>query len=364
MRAEVPEWTVERPELGELLRLGAPESIGAELRALVGGGSLPELCPPIDAEGGRTAARAGVPLAALLYLYRAGHSAQWSGWFELVEGSDVDAAARAELLQRGSRFFFAYADRLSAFVTEEYTRERDRMLRGQEQRRVHLVRDLLEGRDVDESMLDYDLDQHHVGLVVWGADAARLVRDLATVLGRTALLVDVVEQTWWAWLGGSDPLRAQDLERLRRPRMPAGVHAAIGDEASGLAGFRRTHEQAVTAQRAVSRTGASVVNYDEIALEALALGDGERAEEFVDRELAGLAGEDPRSRRLRETLEAYFESGHNAAAAAAALGVHEQTVAQRLRAVEARTGRPVATRRAELEVALRLRRYLLDSPAG
>ena len=46
------------------------------------------------------------------------------------------------------------------------------------------------------------------------------------------------------------------------------------------------------------------------------------------------------------------------AAAAAALGVHEQTVAARLRAVEERTGRSVAARRAELETALRLREYL------
>lgn len=56
----------------------------------------------------------------------------------------------------------------------------------------------------------------------------------------------------------------------------------------------------------------------------------------------------------RQTLRAWFAVGHNAAA----LGVHEQTVAQRLRAVEERTGRPVASRRAELETALRLRDLL------
>lgn len=76
------------------------------------------------------------------------------------------------------------------------------------------------------------------------------------------------------------------------------------------------------------------------------------------RELAGIAGADTRSRRLRETLRAYFSAGQNAALTAKRLGIHEQTVAQRLGAVEERTGRAVASRRAELETALRIEDYL------
>ena len=83
--------------------------------------------------------------------------------------------------------------------------------------------------------------------------------------------------------------------------------------------------------------------------------DPQRARAFVGRELRGIDGDDARSQRLRETLRAYFAAHQNAAAAAAALGIHEQTVAQRLRAVEQRTGRSVAARRAELDTALRLR---------
>lgn len=67
-----------------------------------------------------------------------------------------------------------------------------------------------------------------------------------------------------------------------------------------------------------------------------------------------LAADDARSRLLRETLRAYFDAGQNAAAAAAALGVHERTVTYRLRSIEERLGRPLRTRRDELGVALRL----------
>jgi sugar diacid utilization regulator len=56
-------------------------------------------------------------------------------------------------------------------------------------------------------------------------------------------------------------------------------------------------------------------------------------------------------------LTTYFAHGGNAAATAKALDIHEQTVAQRLTAVEERTGRAILNRRAELEAALRLRRY-------
>jgi DNA-binding PucR family transcriptional regulator len=80
----------------------------------------------------------------------------------------------------------------------------------------------------------------------------------------------------------------------------------------------------------------------------------------VARELRGLDGADRRTERLRRTLVGYFGCGQNAAAAAAALGVHQQTVGHRLRTIEERLGAPVHERRAELEVALRLREYLGD----
>ena len=101
-----------------------------------------------------------------------------------------------------------------------------------------------------------------------------------------------------------------------------------------------------------------MTHYDEVALEAMAAENETEARSFIARELRGLDGADARSRRLRETLRAYFAAGQNAASTAAALGVHEHTVARRLQVVEDRIRRPVTARRAELDTALRLRRYL------
>ncbi|WP_406689302.1 helix-turn-helix domain-containing protein [Saccharopolyspora sp. ID03-671] len=53
-------------------------------------------------------------------------------------------------------------------------------------------------------------------------------------------------------------------------------------------------------------------------------------------------------------MRSYFATGCNAAKASAQLGVHERTVAYRLRTVEESLGIDVIERRNELSVALRL----------
>ena len=362
---EVPEWTVERPDLAQVARDGARHSIGAELRALADGAVPPATCPPNDAEGARYCARLGVPLHQVLQQYRLGHAIQWEAWFELVEREVPDPDARRDLLERASRFFFAYADRMSRFATEHYTEERELALRGHEQRRVQLVREVLDGRDVEPGSLGYEIDgTRHVALIAWGPAADEAIRDLGRTLDRRVLVVGAAEETWWGWLGSRpapDGSGARD-ERLdaslRRLRPAADVRLAVGSPGTGRDGFRRTHRQAVAAHRASPHAPGPLVRYEDVALEALASADRAAAREFVELELDGIDGPDRRSARLRATLEAWFACGQNAAAAAARLGVHEQTIAHRLRAVEERTGRTVATRRAELETALRLRRYL------
>jgi DNA-binding PucR family transcriptional regulator len=131
---------------------------------------------------------------------------------------------------------------------------------------------------------------------------------------------------------------------------------SLGDPGSGTGGFRRSHREARDAHRVSVRAGAAgeVLRYDEVALESLVADDDERTRAFVARELHGIDGADARSERLRETLRAYFACAQNASAAAALLGVHEHTVTYRLRTIEERLGRPVTSRRAELEMALRL----------
>jgi DNA-binding PucR family transcriptional regulator len=124
-------------------------------------------------------------------------------------------------------------------------------------------------------------------------------------------------------------------------------------------GFRRSHRQAGDAYLVALRHPQPVTLYADVALEALALRDEQVARDFAAGQLRGLNGDD----KLRDTLRRYFASSQNAAATAVALGVHEQTVARRLKAVEEKIGCPLNHRRAELELALRLEELLANPPA-
>ena len=357
MHDALPDW-MRDPALFETSRQFARASIEAELHWLRAG-ALPESCPPVDAGAARQGARAGMPLDVLLLGYRAGQAVQWQAWFRLIEGEVADDERRRALIERGSRFFFDYADRLSRFVTYEFTDERDRMLRGREHRRVTLIRELLDGGEVGADDLGYDPSAHHIGVAAIGPAVESGLAELAGALDRTLLTQILDEDRVLAWLGGREPAEAGWHRAAEQVAKRRGLFLCFGDPAQGTDGFSRTHRQAMMAQRVATRdrTG-EIVHYEQVALEALAATDLDEARAFVARELRGLDGEETRSRRLRETLSAWFAAGQNSTAAAARLGVHEQTVAARLSAVEERTGRHVAARRAELETALRLREYL------
>ncbi|MDX6697886.1 MAG: hypothetical protein QOE65_1283 [Solirubrobacteraceae bacterium] len=357
-----PEWVTERPELGPVAFRVARAGFEAGLGAL-SDGRMPDACPEPDREFARVAAQLGVPVHTVLETYNLAHGVLWEAWFAAVERLEPDAAARGPLLQVASRFFFDYFMVVSQQVVERYGREREAALRSG-RRRLHMVRDILEGGDGEPELAGYDLEASHLGLVAWGDGAAEAAEALAEAAGRRLLLVETTEGIHWGWLGGARPLDARARRALARFEPPRAARLALGVEAAGRDGFRRTHADARVAQRGAWKADRRVTFFDAVALEALAGADEPAAQRFVERELRGVDGNDARSRRLRDTLSAYFSHGSNAAATAKALGVHEQTVAHRLTAVERSTGRPVVERRAELETALRLRRYLSSHKEG
>ena len=64
-------------------------------------------------------------------------------------------------------------------MSEEYTDERERVLRSSIQRRVQLVRDVLNGASIDSAELGYRLEQEHLAVVATGPTADASLRDLA-----------------------------------------------------------------------------------------------------------------------------------------------------------------------------------------
>jgi DNA-binding PucR family transcriptional regulator len=82
----------------------------------------------------------------------------------------------------------------------------------------------------------------------------------------------------------------------------------------------------------------------------------ELARRFVASELGPLAEQDDDTQRLAATLRVYLEEHASPRRAAQRLGVHENTIKGRVRAINELLGYPAGERVGELLVALRLAR--------
>ncbi len=354
MRAEVPDFDVgSRPELRDAERASIYGNIRAVLRAL-GGDRIQPDAPAEAMEEARITARAGVPLEALLHTYRVGHAVVWERALDVVE--ELDARSRHAVLRIGSHWLFGYVDAIAKQVTKEYIRERDRIMRSSIERRVQLVRDILDGATIDVGELGYDLEVEHLALVVQGPEAEAWLDELSSQLHRRLLTISVSDQVVWGWLGARRESDTHDWRRLAGVNVPEDTCAAFGEPRWGAEGFRRSHAEALAAHQVGQRLRAPITRYDDVTLEAALLTDERVALRLVEHELGPLAEDDERAAKLRTTLDAYLRAGQNASAAGAMLNVNDRTVAYRIRGIEDLLGRSVAARSSELATALRLRR--------
>ena len=359
MRDEAPGFDVySRPELAEGLRASCYGNVRVFLQSLGGDREPPRNAPAEALHEARATARAEVGLQPLLHTYRIGHAVVLERFFTLLEELDLASTQRHNATLIGSKYLFAYVDRVVGEVAEEYAVERERVLRSSIQRRVQLVRDVLAGANIDSAELGYRLEQEHLAVVAVGSTADASLRDLARRLERTLLTVAMTDDTVWAWLGSPRRSDRNEWQDLVWARGDDTTRYAAGEPSRGIAGFRESHEQALAASRVSAHLGQGVIWYDEVALEAAMLSDVRAARRFVERELGSLTARDPKTTVLRDTLGTYLDSGLNAAAAALELHVSDRTVAYRIRGIEELLGRSVLGRSCELAAALRMHRVL------
>jgi len=307
----------------------------------------------------------GQPLDRLLRSYHIGQAAFFERWSTDVRAVLDDPADVAQAIQEVAGLTFAFVRALDSGLVRRWTEERERWVRSSAAVQADAVRSLLAGGGADESavseLLGYELAHRHTAFVVWRPDGQpdarpggldRAASSIADALrGRQRLILPLQGNLYAGWVDGGED------SGLAAVRLPDGASAAIGSSGDGLAGFRRSHREAMDARRVArlsARAPGSIVSYASVAVTALASVDIERARDFVDASLGALAGEDDTSRRLAGTLRAYLEEGMSPRRTARRLGVHENTVTNRVGVVEQRIGGPVGPRATELLVALRL----------
>jgi hypothetical protein len=266
--------------------------------------------------------------------------------------------------QRLMRTQATLLDCLLTAVIDEYRREEARQPGSAEHRTAEKVKKLLIGEPVDAAGLGYELNAHHVGLIVSGPSAEEAMRAIAEKLGNRLLIVRRGEETSWAWLGGWEKIEIDRIQLLLSGDWPADARAAIGEPGYGLGGWRLSHQQAKAAWSVTVRGGERVVRYTDVALLASMLQDALLSASLRDKYLAPLEDERDGGAVLRETLRAYFASDRKVSSAAACLGVDRHTVSNRLRAIEEKLDHPLTAIGVELEAALRLYEFdnLADDP--
>lgn len=315
--------------------------------------------------------RRGLPVETLLRTYQIGQTCFYRRFAEAVRAAIADPETVALAMEQGARWTFESVEVLLRGLLRHYAEERDRWVRSAAAVRRETVRALLAGAEVDveaaERRLGYRLPWHHRAFVLWredgdGGDAAgaELEGAAAELAGRLdadgSLLVPIGPGLLSGWLGAHAAPAAE--APLAQPPAPGdGLHAAFGTWAEGVAGFVRSHDEAMQARR-VARLAAGApaptTFYRDVSLVALASADRDQARRFIVAELGGLAAREEPVRRLAETALAYLEELGSPRRTAQRLGVHENTIANRIRNAEQLLGRPLDRRVAETLAALRL----------
>jgi hypothetical protein len=362
-----------------LLEASVGENVATMVHILQHGIDLEKVHAPAAAEEyARRLAQRGVPVAALLRAYRIG-SARFEDWclHELGRRTDNAAVVSATGL-RIAAITASYIDKVSEEVVSAYEAEKENWLRNQSVARAARVRALLRNELVDvdssEAILGYRLRQRHLGVVTWITGAAasgdsigRLEHATAEMAAGThcdgrPMFIPQDESSAWAWL----PLGVQRdaaVPAMSIKSIPGSdrIRFAVGEPGLGVTGFRRTHQQALSAQAvalAAGPSGQPVTSFGEVAPLALMSGSIELLRAWVIETLGALADNDEHNARLRDTLRVFLQENGSYKTTAERLVLHKNTIQYRVRKAEEGLTRPISQDRLRIELALLAVRWL------
>ncbi|MCW3038247.1 MAG: hypothetical protein JWM31_152 [Solirubrobacterales bacterium] len=356
----------EDPALLEAARSSSSANLALIVEIVQGRLQMEDFVPPPQAVAfARELARRNVAVAELGRAYRLAQRALWRWAVSEVHERIDDPVTVAAAIEGLSEAAFATGDLLSTVMMERYARERESWMRSAAAVRGATVQAILAGDQVDVfaagQQLGYELRQEHQAFLVWCETGDGIPeRCAAAVGGSRALMVPfgVGLVAGWAPPASIDVAAADGSARV-----------ALGVPASGVSGFCQSHGEAVEARRVAAMSGQradSPVYYDDVALLALLTRDHQSARTFAARVLGPLAADDKVTRRLVTTLLVVLQEQGSPRRAGQRLGVHENTIAKRLRAIEARGGPTVGSgeQAAKLVAALMILEADRDADSG
>ncbi|NLG46995.1 helix-turn-helix domain-containing protein [Gordonia sp. (in: high G+C Gram-positive bacteria)] len=293
--------------------------------------------------------------------FRAGQNAAWQIWMQLCFQLTDDMNLLRELLEVTSRSIATFIDDTVGELTRQIDVARAELAGDNHAQRRAAVALLLEGAPIAparaESQLRYSIEGRQRALVV-SAEGGVGLDDLEAACevimadsgaSRRLTVVGGASQLW-VWLPIDDLVVEPALTAHPRIQVVAG---SVGD---GGEGFRRSHFQALDGRQLLTRLGSTArfAAYDDLALVAAMADDLTRLDDFVAHTLGDLADADA---GLHESMRTWFSTGCNAAAAAARLYTHRNTVVRHVARAQQLLPRPLEANTAAVAAALELLRW-------
>jgi DNA-binding PucR family transcriptional regulator len=335
------------------------------------GGRVPANLTPEVLGIAREAFRRGIE-QTVYTTYHAGQNVVWAYWMRTAFAQSQDPAVLRQVLAAGSESVAGFVADMVAALSEQLRRERAELVRGSHERRFEVVSLILHSAPITtgraSTQLGYDLRRRHIAAVLWTdprhpdqAALAQAAEALGPATGAAQVLTVIASSSSvWAWLAAAADTDADALTAATASH-PA-VRIAVGPAGTGADAFRRSHFDAVATQRLMSRRpGLRVARFADVQLVTLAIGDEQRAREFVARTLGELAGADP---ELRDTLGVYVREQFSASRTARALYAHRNTVLGRLQRAQRLLPLPLAGHGLEVGVALEIAQWLGTQPGS
>ncbi len=370
MRVELPQLLPDEQMVTE--HLVSTEAGLRQLAQVIEAGADPRRVelPPSTIAIARAVVQQQVSLADLMRNYRLAQELVWQWMHARIAAAEPDPADLAKAIELATGWIFGYVDGALVRVEQIYESEREAWLRGAAAARSAAVDDILAERERDQHRasirLRYDINRPHLGVLAWVDDVpddgdaqallGKVIAEVAAAAGADSHVVHPLGSLAVAgWVSRREPFTEDDVTAAGAA--VSGVRLAFGDPDPGLAGFRRTHQQATHARRVAGLSGPDgerVTRYREVAVAALASADTEHAATFVTRVLGPLAADDEDTARVASTLAVYLQENRSRARTAARLFVHPNTVSYRVNQAETILGRSIDVDTLELSVALAL----------
>lgn len=294
--------------------------------------------------------------------WRGAQYGAWSTWVDVCFAVTSDLDELRALMKVSERSMSTFIDDSMAALDDYVEKERVELARGASAERHATVQLLLEGapiaRDRAESRLGYALTGSHVAAIVWSdsTDEATSLDTAAEAIMRSCgaprrLTLNASASALWVWVPAGAAPSVEAAETALADL--AGVRVALGRPGQDLEGFRRSHLDALAAQRVLARVGSArrVVRFEDVALISVLTADMAQADQFVSDTLGDLATADA---TLRDTALTYVRERFNASAAAEKLYTHRNTVERRLARVDQLLPASLADNAASVVAALML----------